>query len=421
MKRRIIAAAVGTVAAVSVLLTGCSSGATSTSGETTGKVVLWMYPVIKDPTASKTFWDDTEKAFEKSHPGVQLDIELQTFDKRDAQISAALAAGSGPDIVLITPDQAATYLNVGGLLPVDDALTSTRSDFYPAALAGATIEGKTYGVPIFQNIFTTAYNTKAFHDAGLPLPTTWNEILKDAPILAKRGIAVMDYVGNPEQTLNMSFYPLLWQAGGTVFSKDGKKVAFDSKAGEAALSFLVDLQKAGGLPADAATQGVAIDGSPMAAGKVGLRQMTSVPEAQQLRGPLGTDGVTLGAPIEGKKAVTYGSPGLLALTSINKSQNRQAAYSVLNYLSSATFQSSLIKAAGNLPTRKDVSVSQATPDITALEKALPYANAGEPSPASRQVMSILAPYIQSALRGDLTPKQALEKAASEAQDTLDRS
>jgi len=422
-RRRLVTLTAAAVATLTIALSGCTAAGSPSPTKTaaTGSVVLWMYPVIKDPAASKKFWDDTAASFEKAHPGITLDIQLQTFDKRDAQISSALAANSGPDIVLITPDQAATYLNVGGLLPVDDALKSSRSDFFPASVKAAQFDGKTYGVPIFQNVFTTAYNTKVFTDAGLKLPKTWDDIRAAAPVLAKQGVSVMDYVGNPEQTLNMSFYPLLWQAGGHVFSDGGKKVAFDSKEGVSALSFLVDLAKSGGLPADAATEGVAVDGSPMAAGKVGLRQMTSLPELKQLRGSLGDSTVTFGAPITGKKTVTYGNPGLLALTSINKSANRDAAYEVLRYLSSADFQTSLVTAAGNLPTRTDVKLAQSGPDLVAMQDALKSAYAGEPSAASRQVMSILAPYVQSALRGDLSPKAALAKAAAEAQDALDRS
>jgi len=160
-----LAAAVVTVAALA--LTACG-GQTSSSGEAgpaTGKVTLWMYPVIKDETASKKFWQDTEAQFEAANPGIDLTIELQTFDKRDAQISAALAAGSGPDVVLITPDQAATYRNVRGLLPVGDAVSKDKKSFYPNTLDAATFDGELFGVPLFQNINTTAYNTKVFKDA----------------------------------------------------------------------------------------------------------------------------------------------------------------------------------------------------------------------------------------------------------------
>lgn len=420
-----IARATALTAVAALALTACSSPSSTPDaaddGQPKGEVTLWMYPVIRDEAASKDFWEAAEADFEKEFPAVDLTIELQTFDKRDEQISAALAANSGPDIVLITPDQAATYLNVGGLLPVDEAIADERDMFYPATLDSATFEDELYGVPLFQNVFTTAYNKTVFDEAGLDLPTTWDEIQDAAPVLAKNGIAAMDYLGTPEQTLNLSFYPFLWQAGGTVFDEDGTKIAFDSRAGVDALEFLVDLQDEGGLPADAATQAVGIEGSPLAAGTVGIRPTTSPAELAQMRAALGEDAVVVGPPLEGETQATYGNPGLLSLTSITKNENRDAAYQVLSFLTSKEFQTELNAAAGNFPSRTDVEIAGDEADKAAYEAALTVANPGEPNPAARQVMAVLAPYIQSALRGDLSPKEALEKAADEAQAVLDRS
>lgn len=182
-------------ASLAVVSTACSAPGNGGKPE----VTVWMYPVIKDEAAGKKYWQQTEADFERTHPDTDLTIQMQTFDKRDAQISAALAAGSGPDIVLITPDQAATYQTVGGLLPVDDAVKDDRKAFYPETLKAATIDGKLFGVPLFQNINTTAYNTKIFEDAGLGLPKTWDDVLAAAPVLAKQGIAVMDYAGSPSR------------------------------------------------------------------------------------------------------------------------------------------------------------------------------------------------------------------------------
>ena len=253
------------------------------------------------------------------------------------------------------------------------------------------------------------------------MPKTWDDLRSAAPVLAKKGIAVMDYAGSPEQTLNLSFYPLLWQAGGTVFTDDAKDVAFDSAAGEAALQLLVDLKKLGGLPADAATDGPKVEGAPIAAGKVAMRATTSLPELKQMRAALGDENVALGAPLQGAVQATYGNPGLLALTSINKKDNRDAAYTLMSYLSSAESQKALNAAAGNLPTRTDAEPPSTDPDLVAMAEALKSANPGESSPVARQVMGTLAPNIQAALRGDVSAREALDRAAEEARGILQRS
>ncbi|MRG60248.1 extracellular solute-binding protein [Agromyces sp. CFH 90414] len=410
-------------AAGALALTACASNGASTApaedGEVSGEVTMWMYPVIKDEAASKEFWAGAEADFEEEHPGVDLTIELQPFAKRDEQISAALAANSGPDLALVTPDMAATYLNVGGVQPVGEAIDDPDV-FYPSTIEAGTFDGEVYGVPIFQNIATNVVNTKVFADAGLEIPDTWDDVLEAAPVLAEQGIAVMDYAGTTEQTLNLSFYPFLWQAGGSVFTDDGTDVAFDSKEGVAALEFLVDLQEMGGLPADSATASITIEGSPWAAGKVGIHTNGLPAELAPLRAAVGGEGVEAALPFEDEIRATFGNPGLMALTSINKQQNREAAYAVLEFLSSKEFQTELSVASGNFSSRTDVPAPGEGADYETLEAALEYAIPGEPNPAARQVMAALAPYIQSALRGELSPEEALDQAADEARGILDR-
>lgn len=395
----------------------CSSGSSDSGGE----VTMWMYPVIKDPTVSKEFWEQAAADFSEANPDLTLNIELQPFDKRDEQISAALAANSGPDLVLITPDHAATYLNIGGLRETDDAVADFRDSFFPGTLDAATFDGSLYGVPLFQNVSTAAYNKNVFEEADLALPSTWDEVLAAAPVLAERGVAVMDYLGSQEQTLNLTFYPLLWQAGGTVFTDDGSDIAFDSPEGIAALDFLLELRDMGGLPAEAATQSVAIEGSPLARGLVGIRHTAMIPEVEQMRGALGDDVVVLGPPLTGAVQATYGNPGLLGLTSIASDADLEAANSALAFLTGKEFQASLNEAAGNFPTRQDVELQGPGTDLEAISTALEVANPGEPNPASRQVMAALAPFVQSALSGDITAEEAMTTAATEARGLLERS
>ena len=396
----------------------CSSG----GGGEGAEVTMWMYPVIRDEGTSQKFWKQAEADFEAAHKNIDLTIELQTFEQRDTQITSALAAGSGPDIVMITPDQLSTYAAKDGLLPVTEVIADKRGKFYPSTVEAATFKGELYGVPLFQNVNTTSYNTAIFEKFGIEeLPTTWEEIRELAPKLAAEGIAIMDYAGNPKVTLNVTFYPLLWQAGGRIFTEDGTDVAFDGKEGVATLKFLVELNKMGALPPDAATKPNKVEGSPLAAGKVAIRYMTSFTQLEQMRAALGEENVVLGKPLKGKKRVTFASPGLLSLTSINSESNRQAAYKVMSFLTSPDMQAALNEASGTFPTRKDVPIPGEGPDYEAMSAALEYAHPGEPHPQARPVQEILKPYLQAALLGKKTPEEALSQAAAEARKLLARS
>lgn len=421
MTRAIRYAAMAAVLALATACSGNGSGASDASGSG-GEVTLWMYPVIRDEAKSQEFWKQAEADFEAEHSDIDLTIELQTFEQRDTQITAALAAGSGPDLVMIIPDQVSTYRAKDGLLPVTEAIADQRDKFYPNTLEAGKHNGELYGVPLFQNANTTSYNTKVLDELGIENPPkTWQDLREIAPELAKEGIAVMDYAGNPEVTLNVTFYPLLWQAGGRIFTEDGKDVAFDSEAGVNALKFLVELNEMGALPPDAATKSNKVEGSPLAEGKVAVRYMTSLTQLEQMRAALGKENVVLGPPLKGEEQVTFANPGMLSLTSLNKEENRQAAYDVISFLTSADMQTKLNKASGTFPTRKDVSAPGEGPDYEAMQKALEYAHPGEAHAQARQIQEVLKPHLQSALQGKTTPEEALSKAAAEAREVLGRS
>ena len=99
------------------------------------------------------------------------------------------------------------------------------------------------------------YNKTILTKAGISTPPeTWDEIKAAAPKIKAAGFSTLDYSASPEATLNLSFYPLLWQAGGKVFADDGKTVAFNQAPGLEALTFLKGLWDEGADLEDRAQQ-----------------------------------------------------------------------------------------------------------------------------------------------------------------------
>ncbi|MGD7732076.1 extracellular solute-binding protein [Propionibacteriaceae bacterium G57] len=399
--------------AMALLATGCGSDAGDSSGKK--EVTVWMYPVIADATKSQEFWSQAEKDFEAANSTIDLKIELQPWDGRDEKIATAISAGKGPNLVVLGPDQIPQYQKTGGLKELDGL--DDKSKFLENAVNAATIDGKTYAAPIYHTITTTAYNKKVFTDAGITkLPTTWDEIKDAAPKLAANGVAVMDYSGSPEVTLNLSYYPLLWQAGGKIFNDDGKTVAFNGAEGKAALQFLVDLQKVKGIPADAATKGNKVEGGGLSTGKTAMGYTLGMADVALMTKALGEGNVEVGAPLTGAKQVTFGLPGLLTRTTIG--DDDASANTVAKWMSSADFQAKLSAASGFFPARTDAKVDESNPNTAKFQEALKTARAGEVNPKARQVMAALAPHIQAALQGSKTVDQALGDAEKEANDIL---
>lgn len=380
---------------------------------------MWMYPVIADEAASEEFWGQIETDFEAAHETVDLTIELQPWEGRQEKITTALASGTGPDIVLLGPDQMPQYVEQDTLAAVDDVIEDTDVELRSNAVEDLTIDGSVYGVPIYQTVVTTTYNQAVFDDAGISeLPTTWDDVLAAAPKLAENGVAVLDYAGSPEVPLNHTFFSLLWQAGGDVFTEDGSAVAFDGPEGIAALQFLLDLQEAGGLPEDVVSTTGALESLGMPTGDSAMIISTKLVVAERIAEAIGPDNLVVGSPLEGPNGqATFGIPGGLVLA--DKAADNEGARAFLRFMQQPDVLAGVASETGFFPPSDEIDVPDAHEYAAKFEEAVPLAKPGAVHPKARQVMAILSAQIQNALLGNMTAEEALAAAADEANALLD--
>ncbi|URM92262.1 sugar ABC transporter substrate-binding protein [Streptomyces sp. MRC013] len=401
--------------AAASLLAGCGGDGGSGSND----VTVWMYPVIADPKANSAYWKQVEKDFEAANPGTRVTVEEQPWENRDEKLATALGSGKGPDVVLLNPDQVPQYLGNGALRPVDKAVEGIEESFLPNAVKALSHDGRLYAVPIYHTVTTTLYNKRLLDRAGVKEPpTTWDEIRAAAPKLKRAGVAVLDYSASNEATLNLNFYPLLWQAGGRVFSEDGRKAAFNGPEGVAALTFLTDLYKAGAVPRTALTNTNIFADHPLGKQQAAMGFSNTLADADLARRTWGAENVVVGKPLRDVEQVSFGVPGGLGLNA--DSRNVAGAEKFLAFMAQPERIRSLGEASGFLSPRTDVTVAGDAPYAKQFQEALPFAHPGEPSPVARQLMSLIAPEIQAALTGRKSPKEALDAAAAQADDLLAR-
>lgn len=410
-----VAACVGLVFAL--LLAGCGSE----SGPAPVRLVIWMYPVIADPQADAAYWNKVEKDFAKANPGVAVTVRHLPWAGRDQRIADALAGDDGPDAVLLMPDQIPRFASRGGLVPVDAALKDTVHRFLPAALDAVTQEdGRIYAAPIYQTVTTTIYNKRLLAESGVRTPpATWDEIKAAAPRLRSKGIALLDYSASDDASLNLNFYPLLWQAGGRVFAEDGTRVAFNGPEGVEALTFLTDLYRQGAVPASAMGNTNHLDGQALGRQRAAMGYSVVLADANLAARTWGKENVLVGGPLKGPaREAAFGAPGSLAVSA--RSRHRAETEQFLAFMTRPDQIRSLGRASGYFSPRADVVVPSDSPYAMQYQAALASVFAGEPHPGSRRVMELLAPEIRAALTGRKSPAAALA-AAAEAADELLRS
>ncbi|MDR6867079.1 multiple sugar transport system substrate-binding protein [Microbacterium resistens] len=398
--------------AAAALLAGCSAGGgQAASGDQ--HVTLWMYPVVPDEAANKSFWDGTVAAFQKEHADITVDYEIFPWANRDEALQTAIAAGKGPDLVYLVPDQLAAYQK--SIAPLNDLLSAERQkDLLPNVKDSVTIGGDLLGAPVLTSAQPLVCNAAVFEQAGVTeYPRTWKDVERLAPTFAAKGLYMLNYPASAENTLNLTYYPLLWQAGGEVYDKDGE-VGFDSKEGEKALTFLTTLAEQKALDPEALTTNVPLEQTAIAQGKVACTFNNAVTEIEPF---WGAENVKVLAPLKEEKSIAYGTVGSLAVLKGSKAPKAAAAFA--EFATGADVVKPFLTAAGYFSALGSTEpLYPDNPLLSEVEKYVPDTTVGQLGTSSRALMGVLSPEIQAALLGQKSPADALKDAAAAAAPIL---
>lgn len=420
--RRISAATAACTLGLAALLAGCSSSSDNSvgspesgdakpeaSGELSGDVSLWMYPVLNDEGEHKAYWDQQVADFEAENPGVKVTVDIYPWAERDAAITTAISSSTNPDAIYLIPDQLVSYADaladMGSYLPKEH-----MEELLPSAIEGVTYDGRMLGSPVLMQSVPFVCNAAAFEKAGVDtFPSTWDELRDVAPKLKEGGVYALAYDGSSD-SLNHSFYPLLWQAGGKVFNEDGSGVSFAEEPGVKALEFLQEFVDNGWIEKDNVVSYPAFEQSATAKGDVGcLVGSYTIPEIEDA---WGAENVVVNV-LKDKDKVAYGTVGSLAMFENSKSPEATAAF--IDFVTTGDRLAEYLKLSGYfspLSTMEDLFPGN---ELSAeIEQTLPYITVGELNTHAREVMGLLQPEIQAALLGQKTPQEALDAAASEA-------
>jgi multiple sugar transport system substrate-binding protein len=408
MRRRLATALALPLVVTAALLAGCGGGAGG--GGDRQSVTMWIYPVISDEARHRAFWDDTVRQFTSAHPGVEVKVEIFPWANRDQALATAIAGNRGPDVVYLIPDQIPKYAN--NIEPIDGYLDqAAKDDYHHNVRAAVTVDGKMMGAPILTSAQALVCNKKVFEAVGQSsYPRTWQDVLDMAPAFKAKGYDVTMYNADVKQSLNITFYPLLWQAGGDVFSADGKSVAFDDDAGVRALNFAKRLIDGGFVDKAQLTTTPPIEQTRAAQGKVACTWQLAPQDVEKF---WGKENIKVLPPLRESEQVQYGTVGSLVM--LKGARNKQATADWIKFATGTEPTKRYDVAASYLSPKKSTGALYAgDPVLGELEKTVSYTVVGPLHPKARDVMGLLAPEIQAALIGDKTPEQALADAAKAA-------
>jgi N,N'-diacetylchitobiose transport system substrate-binding protein len=342
---RFLAGAVAVVSATA--LTGCGLLPGVGSGDRT--VTVWL---MKD-SVSDEFLERFVTDFERTHPGVRLDVSFQEWTGIGERVLTALESEDAPDVIEVGNTQVAQYAETDGLL--DLTLESIRDlgseDWLPGLAEPGSIHGTQYGVPWYAANRVVVYNKDLFEEAGIRRPPkTRAEWLEDTEKLDTGGNQGIYLSGQDWYTLA----GFVWDEGGDLAVDRGGvwQGALHEPAAVRGMKFYKKLQALGDGPrnADEMTPpqtGVFAEGNVAQIIATPSAATLVVKENPALKGRLGF------FPVPGKTARKPGSvfTGGSDLIIPVKAGERAAAIEVVKALAGERWQTDLARTMSYVPNK----------------------------------------------------------------------
>ncbi|MDQ3655479.1 MAG: sugar ABC transporter substrate-binding protein, partial [Chloroflexota bacterium] len=412
-RRGLLRAGVGVAAGAAVL------GAPSTTfasfmqgGAASGRVTQWCYPLAAggDQAVNEQMWVELADGFAAQYPEVEIAVEVLPWTDRNTKLTTALAAGAGPDVGYLNADFVPQHAGDGNLEPVDDVIADEVDDFLENSRNNLSLDGTLYAVPILGSVTTLLYNTSVLEQAGVTdYPTTWDELLAAGPAFKESGNYLTSYAGSLESTLNLSYFPLLWQAGGEVINAEGTAAAFNSPEGVDALNFVVTLFNEGFVDLDEGITNPPPDAGLLLEGRVGVMLNGANNDAIRLNDAWGEGVLQIGEPLTHAVQTSYGTTAGWGI--FKGSENLDAAKAWVKYITSPEPMTTIVSSGGFIPPRASLGEIYADdPLLNQFTEYLPLMHGDVRHRDARAIISAVGPYIQAAILGDQTVEEALAAA-----------
>jgi multiple sugar transport system substrate-binding protein len=332
--------------------------------------------------------------FNNTHPNIHVDYSVINGDYATA-MTARFAARNAPDVFYVDSSIAPTWIKQGVVEPLNAYIKKSKYDtskFYPGLLNAFKVGKNYYGFPKDWSPLAVEINKSMFAKAGIKkAPRTWGELLVDAQKLASSNAVP----GGKPLCLPADWARML----AFVFQNKGSLANVQSPAVAAAVNYYVNFFKKG-LAATPTQLGVGWPGEAL-----GKEKAAIIFEGNWLlpymKSTFPQVGFGVGPMVKGK---VNGNLGFTVSYSMAKdSKNKQAAWTLLSWLTGKVGMSKWMSLGLALPSRSDVK---------AVGGRAPFLAAGPSSrgwgfPNFSATLTIMNNDLQGVIDGNKTTAQML--------------
>jgi multiple sugar transport system substrate-binding protein len=411
------------LAALAVLLMGCTTGAESAEPTT-------LRVVMADDWASAPVVGEVIDRFERDHPGLRIQVHGSPFSQIPELVTAADELEQPYDLAHWHAFAAAA----GGFArPIDDLWESeglSEDAFLPGAVRDVTWDGRRYGVPLDVNAMVLMANRHQLAAAALSA-----DDLADSEDFTEHAAALADLEGTDHAIAitasSWSAYGWIVAGGGRlletgptgdpVLDEDGRPTfTFDDPATVAAVEAMVQLVEAGDAPPPLAPD-LALDAvAAFAEGRAPLHASGSwdLPLTRRAR-PSAVEAEDVAilplpqADPQDPRTVLGGSSLFLP----QGSEHPELAFELMLALTERDVGLALVEQEGRLPARVDAyddPLFDSSPDLAAFVQQLEHAEI-MPLIAYPEVAIAFQDALEAALAGRATPVEAMHRVQQTAE------
>ena len=358
-------------------------------------------------------------AYKAQNPAVEVErLELTGGGLLDKVTIAMREGSSAYDVIMLDDPWAPEFMAKGWLADLDQLGGGVDEDFVKPARDVSRHpvgSGPHYAVPFVGNVELFAYNKAMFDRHGLSRPESWADVLVAAKTIseAEDGVAGAVFRGKKANPIVTGFLPILWAHGARIVDADGN-AGLDSQAALDALNLYLELAKYAPKGVETYNSSEVRDAIQTGATAMAIEVWPSWvpsmddPAASRVVGQI----EIMAAPgqVEGPKPM-LGS-WLVAVPAASERQD--TARDFIDFLTSSAMQKRLALEVGTPPTRASVYADQEVisayrwypAQVAALQEAQPRPRTA----AWSKLEAIMGDYLQLALIGEMSPKDALAEA-----------
>lgn len=367
--------------------------------------------------------------FEHEHPGIRVEVQQIPWSAAHEKLLTAHVGGSTPDLAQLGNTWIAEFTALRALEPLSGRIAASAAispgGFFPGIWDTNVLDGETWGVPWYVDTRVLFYRRDLLARAGYDsVPGSWAG-WREAMEAVKRVVGPDRYpVFLP---LNEWPPPMLLglQAGSPILRDDGTRGAFSGPEFREAFDFFTGLFRDGLAPPVSNTE-VANVYQEFERGYItmwitgpwnlGEFRRRLPPEAQDTW-------CTAPLPGPGGAATGLSMAGGSSLVVFRRSANRDAAWALVEFLSRPEQQVRFFELCGSFPARVeawDAPALRAEPCARAFEEQLMRVAPWPRVPEWEQIAIRLQDWVERAVRGNVSPDEALRAMDRETDRILEK-